>query len=382
MGGKRVYVVDDEPLMRDTMAAVLRRRHIEVTTADGISAFRQAFRLEDAGLVVMDLNLGDEDGLDGIEALLGFGYEGPLIFVSGVDERTLAKVESFARAKGLNVLGSLGKPFSASELATRAATLLARGDNGLETFRGGLRAGQVVPYYQAIVDLRDGSLVGAEALARWLNAAGEVVAPSVFVPLAESHGLIDELTVAMLNRAAADCAVWRRRTGRDLKVSVNVSASSLRDKGLLDALGSALREARLPADGLEIEVTESVAMGDVDRIMEILARISIKGVRVALDDFGTGFSSLVALMRMPFAKVKIDQSFVRLMTVDREARCIVEAILGMAKGLHLDAVAEGIEDAETLEALRGMGCRYAQGFHIARPMPGLDFEAFLQALPA
>jgi EAL domain-containing protein (putative c-di-GMP-specific phosphodiesterase class I) len=241
-----------------------------------------------------------------------------------------------------------------SELATRLELALERGGLSLS--------------YQPKIHLRTGALAGVEALARWREPDLGQVPPSAFVPVAERFGLIDALTEWVLKEALGQWALWAEQ-GLRVHISVNVSALSLRDPWLPDYLHRSCAQAGVPCDQLTVEVTES-ATQHIVRLLQTLSRLRLKGIGIALDDFGTGYSSLLQLRQLPYSELKVDQAFVREATESREARLIVKAIVDLAHGMGLIATAEGVEDMATLELMRALGCDDAQGFLLAKPLPG------------
>lgn len=380
----RVAVVDDDASMREFMRLSLRRSGYTVEAVEGLKELRTLFSGAPPAALVMDLNLGDEDGIDVIDFLAQARFAGPIVIVSGVERRTLAKVEGIAADRGLTVAGALTKPFRPRELADLLDGRLTVAEDPVSALASAIDAGEIQAYFQPIVDLTDGRTVGAEALARWVKPDGTLVPPSAFIDLAESNGLMRQLTAAVLDNALAVCRRWRERGHPDIWVAVNSSPSLVESENFFDDIQGAIRRADVPAANLQLEVTESVAMNDVDRITEVLSRLSIKGIRAALDDFGTGFSSLTALYRIPFAKVKVDQSFVYKVArtpADDEAETIVKAILGLAGGMGLDVVAEGVETEAAARFLAELGCAYGQGYWFAKPMPGSAFLDFVETGP-
>jgi diguanylate cyclase (GGDEF)-like protein/PAS domain S-box-containing protein len=229
-------------------------------------------------------------------------------------------------------------------------------------------------HYQPIVDMRTGELRSCEALARWRHPQRGMVSPAVFIPVAESSGLIAALGRWALHEACRQAVVWRESTrGASVRVAVNVSARQLTGGELVYDVCNALEASGLPADGLTVEVTESALMQDVDKAVETLGALRLLGIQVALDDFGTGYSSLGYLQRFPVDTIKIDKSFVDGLDAPDAQTALVRAIIGLAHGLGLGVVAEGIERDTQRHALLGMGCQIAQGYLFARPMPGTDF---------
>jgi diguanylate cyclase (GGDEF)-like protein/PAS domain S-box-containing protein len=238
----------------------------------------------------------------------------------------------------------------------------------LAELRQAMEANQLRLHYQPKVDLKTRSVVGAEALLRWPHPKRGLVAPGDFIPLAENTGLIRPLTRWVISRAAQEAKMFERG-GRPLPIAVNVSHRNLHDLRLLDDFGSALAEHGLPAERMQVEVTESAVMADPVRAGEVLQRLSGRGVRISLDDFGTGLSSLAMLRRLPVTELKIDGSFVRGMVGDgAEDTAIVRMASELGHNLGYSVVAEGVEDQWTLDILGTFGCDQAQGFYIARPM--------------
>ncbi len=226
--------------------------------------------------------------------------------------------------------------------------------------------------YQPQVNVASGRVVGVEALVRWRGMEDGPVTPDVFVPLAEQCGLIDRLTRWVLNHALDQAAAWHGE-GKALRVSVNLSTRNLAEPDLAQAVECALVEHGLSAEHLTLEITETYLLSDPDQALVQLKRLAAMGVRLSLDDFGTGYSSLTCLQRLPLHEIKIDRRFVRHMHASPDDRVIVEAVVGLARGLGKEVLAEGVEDLATLEALRAMGCRLVQGYYIAPPMPADQF---------
>ena len=222
--------------------------------------------------------------------------------------------------------------------------------------------------YQPKLSLRTGCVACVEALARW-DRGEEAIGPSDFIPIAERAGIIDALTDWALRSALRQWVAWRDQ-GVTIGVAVNVSAVSLRDLEFPDVLQRLCHLEGVPTDQVTVELTES-ATQHVIRLLDTLTRFRIKGIKVALDDFGTGYSSLLQLRQLPFTELKIDQHFIRDLTTAEDSRLIAKSVIDLAHALGLIAVAEGVEDAETLKLLGELGCDEVQGFFIAQPMaPG------------
>ena len=234
-----------------------------------------------------------------------------------------------------------------------------------------------VLHYQPAIDLTTGAVVGAEALVRWNHPERGLLGPLEFIPQAESSGVIHALGRWILREACATAAHWPDRLdGQRPAISVNLAASQLLLPSLVDDVATILAETGLPPAKLVLEVTES-ALVNLDSARGALSRLRGLGVRLALDDFGTGYSSLSYLADLPFDIIKIDQSFVASIGQGQRLDALLEGIIGLCDALHLTTVAEGVEQTAQLDWLVAHGCRAAQGYLFARPLPAADFERFL-----
>jgi diguanylate cyclase (GGDEF)-like protein len=244
--------------------------------------------------------------------------------------------------------------------------------------RRAIQSGQLEVHYQPQVQLNTGVVLGVEALARWEHPLRGQVSPGDFIPLAEATGLIRTLTMSVLDSALAQWRLWRS-AGIDVELAVNLSAGDLLDGSLPAGVQKLLERWSVPAERLTLEVTESTVIADSRGAGEVLARLSALGVRLSIDDFGTGYSSMSYLRTLPVNEVKIDRSFVTTLDTDDRDRLIVSSVVDLAHRLGLRAVAEGAESVRTLDELELLGCDLVQGFQLARPMPGADIEAWMNA---
>jgi diguanylate cyclase (GGDEF)-like protein len=261
------------------------------------------------------------------------------------------------------------------ERAERASDAL-----GLENeLRVGLDVGQVIVHYQPVLRLDDGVVLGVEALARWVHPTRGLLGPDVFLPVVERARLQHRLTRIVLDTALADLSRWRRQTGQDLWVAVNVSARELQEEGLATAVSRALAGHDLPGSALTIELTEHDAVADVRATSAVLRHLAGLGVRIGMDDYGTGYSSLTHVRDLVVDHVKIDRSFVARMDVEPSDAAVVAAILGLANGLGLGVVAEGVETAVHRDMLIDLGCDVAQGFLWSQAIPAGEITAMLAA---
>lgn len=246
--------------------------------------------------------------------------------------------------------------------------------------RRAIEQGELVLHYQPKVNLGDGELVGAEALVRWQHPERGLLAPSEFIPLAEHTSLIKPLTLLVLERGLEECRRWGS-DGHVLSVAVNISARNLLDAEFADAVAASLERWDIPADRLELELTETALMGNPARALEVLRRLGGLGVVLSIDDFGVGYTSLNQLKRLPIRVLKIDRSFVLNMATSAADAMIVRSTIDLGHNLGLQVVAEGIETQEIQDALRELGCDVGQGFHMGRPMPRAEFERWVASRP-
>jgi len=246
----------------------------------------------------------------------------------------------------------------------------------LGDLRRALERGELVLHYQPKISTSTGDVVSAEALVRWQHPARGLIFPDAFIPLAEHTGLIGPLTRYVLDAALTQARVWVD-AGRPLPVSVNLSARNLLDENLPAQVAELLAAHDVPAELLELEVTESALMTEPARAQRLLEQLCALGVWISIDDFGAGYTSLGQLKTMPVNELKIDKSFVMTMTEDRSNSLIVHSVVDLGHNLGLTIVAEGVESEQALSALREFGCDVAQGYHLSRPIPTAALDTWL-----
>ena len=230
--------------------------------------------------------------------------------------------------------------------------------------------------YQPKISLRDGSLAQVEALVRWNDPELGPVKPSHFVPLAEEHGLIHEMTQWGLRTILRQWIDWRDE-GLDVAIAFNISALSLQHLDFPDLVERMCRALEVPSDRMVLELTEGATQPLV-KLMDALTRFRIKGIGLAIDDFGTGYSSLMQLRQLPFTEVKIDQAFVADVPHSRDSRLIIQAVTDLAHGLGLTATAEGVETIEQLRIIRELGCDHVQGYLLSAPLDPSVLRPWMQ----
>ena len=247
----------------------------------------------------------------------------------------------------------------------------------LSDLRRAIESDELVLFYQPIAELATGSVTRVEALIRWIHPEHGLVMPNDFIPLAEPTGLMVPLTHRVLDLALSQCRAWSDR-GFDVRIAVNVSARNLHHSDLPGEVAQLLAKWNLPRASLELEITEGTVMSDPKHAIEILRALNALGVETPLDDFGTGYSSLAHLKRLPVSQLKIDASFVENLVTDHDDAAIVSSTLDLARNLGLSVVAEGVENITTWQRLVDLGCDFAQGYFLSRPLPAEQMTRWLE----
>ncbi|SCY28500.1 MULTISPECIES: EAL domain-containing protein [unclassified Pseudomonas] len=250
-----------------------------------------------------------------------------------------------------------------------------------QTIESGLRLGlqrkEFVLHYQPKLDLKSGKVVGVEALVRWNRPEHGLVYPADFIPVAEDSGLIVPLSQWVLQEACQQACRWQAQGMRPLCLSVNISAIDFRQRGFVEGIARTLKETGLDPTQLELEITESVLMQNIDTTVAILKAIKQQGIRLAIDDFGTGYSSLSYLQKFPVDVLKIDQSFVGDLSIDSNDAKLVSTIISLGKSLNLHIIAEGVETLEQLEFLKKHQCEEAQGYYFSKAVEPQAFADWM-----
>jgi len=357
--------------------------------ADGKQALASIQGIAPVDLVICDLDMPEMDGMELMRNLGQVNSAISVIIASAQDRSLLNAVDKMAHAYGVRLLGVIEKPVTFKTLKNLIAlheapkAQPAHAGTGAPSFSldqivQGVRERQFEPFFQPKTELATGRVVGAEALARWRHPEHGLIGPYAFIAPLEQSGMLDELTLLMLEKAAGACRAWRER-GMELTVSVNLSLVSLTDTTLASRITETVRLAGLDPHYMTLEITETTAMTEVAPALENLARLRMRGFGLSIDDYGTGFSSLRQLTRVPFTELKIDQSFVAGCAANPSSRAIVESSVEMARRLGIKSVAEGVETQEDWDVLQAAGCDVAQGYFIAKPMQASAFLTFCTA---
>jgi EAL domain-containing protein (putative c-di-GMP-specific phosphodiesterase class I) len=249
----------------------------------------------------------------------------------------------------------------------------------IDDFKQAIENKEFVVYYQPkfFIQKDTPELTSAEALVRWNHKKLGIIPPSIFIPLFEENGLIQELDNYVWNETANQIRIWKDKYNKSIKVSVNVSRIDIYDPNLLEKFKNIIKENKLSFDELILEITESAYTSDVDIIINRINELKDLGFIIEMDDFGTGYSSLNMISNLPLDALKLDMLFIKEAFTDKKDTKIIELIINLAKKLSLKVVAEGVETLEQLDALKELGCDIVQGYYYSKPIPAIDFEKFI-----
>ncbi|GAB2893897.1 EAL domain-containing protein [Uliginosibacterium flavum] len=384
-------VVDDSALQRMNAVEVLRQAGIQrIYEAEdglaGLDAIRNLF--PPPALLVVDLEMPRMDGIEMLQALATENYRPPVLIASSTHASLVSSVEAMCHELGLPILGAFEKPFTLEVLQrallsfdhildVRQAHRRTETEIGADEVREALRSSQILPHFQPKICLVTGEVLGLEALARWISPVRGPVSPAAFIPVAEDHGLITELTLNMLDAVLRQMLEWQAQ-GFMPSVAVNLSALSLTERNFVDEIIKRTREAGIDPAKIVIEITESALISNMGAGLGALGRLRLKGFGLSMDDYGTGFSTTQQLSRLPLTELKIDRSFVSGAPNKTSLRTILASVIHMGGDLGLTTLAEGVETESELRLVQSLGCHQVQGFLLARPMPGDAVWPWLQ----
>ncbi|EGN75133.1 EAL domain-containing protein [Idiomarina sp. A28L] len=397
MSKPSLIILDDDEQTGVTIQHIAEYAGLDSYFTDSPDEFLTRIIATPPDFIVLDLIMPGMDGVEVIQQLAGLDLQSQIIITSGAGQRILDAASRSVSAHGLNVLGTLQKPFSPKTFRdlVQKSTKMSAKDNAkrsetkalsatpdyrtlvtLESVREAIAKKQITIAVQPKFESRFHLVNGFEVLARWHHAEYGNIPPYYFIDIAEKHDLIDDLTRLVMQQAVPFLAQLIEQSStsdftgdaRSLTLAINISALSLHSNDLFSELEALLKEYKLSPERIILELTETGAMADPVASLDLLTRLRIKGFRLSIDDFGTGYSSLLQLVRLPFTEVKIDRSFVHSAVTSDESRKVIKGIVDLAHALDMDVTAEGVEDAETLEYLHDVGCDLIQGFYFARPM--------------
>jgi EAL domain-containing protein (putative c-di-GMP-specific phosphodiesterase class I) len=383
---RNLLVIDDDLAQCVTICEIGSRAGFRPS---GASCFEEAVRhLERSRFdcITLDLSLGERSGAELLRTIAEIDRHAPIILISGVDRRIQSSTLRIARSLGLSTR-SLPKPISPPELrtallsSTRTACAKSSATAGgpditVADLENAFKNDEFSVAFQPKILLATGSVVGFEALARWSRPGFGNVPPVEFIPAIDRAELQPALMDLVLRKASETCLELSAHNP-DFSIAVNVSPLLLSDLSLPNRIIQVLDQTGLPPEKLILEVTEETAMSDIDKAMEILVQLRLRGIGISIDDFGTGYSSLVALSRMPFSEMKIDRSFVQNCDWDADDWKVVRSSVLLAHEFGMKVVAEGIETSGVCERLADIGCDIGQGYLFSPPLNASAMASWL-----
>jgi EAL domain-containing protein (putative c-di-GMP-specific phosphodiesterase class I)/ActR/RegA family two-component response regulator len=382
----RVLVIDDDPNICAIIANKASNIGMEcITTCDALGFFESL--TADVTLIVLDLKMPNTDGIEILRSLGEYRCQAGIILMSGIGKRVIQTAEEFASNLGLSTVGHLTKPFSLAQLED----MLLRNPKPPVTkgpgqqlhisfdrvdFGQAIEKGEFVLHYQPQIQVMTGHCVGVEALVRWQHPIYGLIVPDSFIGFAEEFDLIRALTWTVLKKGLAEMGTLIDQDGSPLSLSFNISVLSLHDLTFPNTLIALLEDFDVSPERIILEITEAGLIRNLSQTLDVLTRLRMKGIRLSIDDFGTGYSMMEQLRNIPANELKIDKSLLQNLHVDNY-RVIVQKIIELAHELDVIAVAEGVETRLQFDFLRSKSCDVAQGYFFSRPLPKLEFIAWL-----
>lgn len=373
-------VAEDDDFQRRWLVIMLgnlgAKNIIEVV--DGLAALRT---LQDKSQKVdigfIDLNMPGMDGMELIRHMAKDNCQTSIILASALDSSLLFSVGTMSKAYGIDLLGIIEKPATPEALLeliklyrtpqTRLKSIESVPNFTFADIQHGLQNQQFEPFFQPKVELTTGQVKGAEAFARWNHPQYGLISPTAFIPILEQEGEMDPLAWIVIEKSVAACRAWHEQ-GFAIPVSINLSPSSLAKEGLAEKVTEYVAQQGLDPKHVIFEVTESAAVINVPYFLENLARLRMKGFGLSVDDYGTGNSSMQQLLSIPFSELKIDRAFVAGASENHALELVLSASLELCRKLNRHSVAVGVETQQDWDFVKKLGCTYAQGYYIAKPM--------------
>lgn len=383
----KALIIDDDIDIADIIEPILEEIGFISIQKIIKSADIQKIYKDDIDLIVLDLFMPDMDGVEILRYLGEKNSKSHIILVSGHSKQVLLSAEHVAKAYGLNILGTITKPFSIdvlfelirkfNEIPDREKKFtIPAAEFTSEFFREAFSENYFQLYYQPQLDLKKKEVIGFESLIRINHPKFGLLFPDQFLPNIEKLGLMTEMTMFVITKAISFLGELKKK-GYEKSISINVSILDLLDTSLPEQIDHLAKKYDIYPKFIMIELIETGKIGNNPRCLEILTRLSMKGFSLSIDDFGTGYSSLEQLVNAPFDELKIDRSFVLKISDKIESRTIIESVVALAHKINLSVVAEGIETKEIAGILADLGVDKGQGYFFSVPLPELSVESYL-----
>ncbi len=390
IGHLHFLVAEGDSRVRKTLCEALRQlgsaRITEVPDGHmALRCFQDSFT-PPIDIAIIDIAVAGMDGLELLRSLAVMNCRARVIIVGQLANNLLFSIETMAQAYGIDLLGTLGKPVNAQalgQLVRNYAPPVAPLDRPVPPVFSfaevgyALQAGQFEPYFQPKIALETGHVKGLEVFARWIHPVHGELGPSSFIDALEENGRIDFLDWCMIEKSV-ECCRSLHDHGLPIEVSINVAPETLAHPAFIQQIAACMERHQVAPMYLTFEMPESSVLTHDPSFLERLVRLRMTGYGLAIDDYGTGRSNLQLLARVPFTELKIDRTFVDGASRRRALGTVLSSCLGLARSLDRESCAVGVETRQDWDFLQGLGCTYAQGYHIARPMKAQAFPAWLQ----
>lgn len=372
-------VAEDDLSQRQWLVIMLANLGIRniIEVGDGLEALRvlqdKSRRID---LSFIDLDMPRMDGIELIRHLAKENHRTAIVLTNALDSSLLFSVQTMSKAYGITILGTVAKPATPESL--QALIQLYKPPNEalqhaevaaftIEEILQGLQDKEFEPLFQPKVELATGQVKGVEAFARWRHPQRGLMAPPTFIPVLEKHGKMDALVWAVIEKSAAAWLNWRAQ-GFAVPFSVNISPSSLEQGGFAETFVDYVGRQGIGEQHIILEITESAAVTNVPYFLENLVRLRMKGIHLSVDDYGSGHSSMQELLRIPFSELKIDRAFVAGASESQPMELVLSSSFELCRKLNRISVGVGVETQQDWDFLIKLGCVYAQGYYIAKPM--------------
>ena len=391
MPNKRVLIVEDSSLQRHMLSVICYEAGYQtILVTNGLEALEALDELS-FDLIITDLEMPKMDGLQFLRRIAELNINSNIMLISGHSESLLNAAQELANQFGLNIVGTLKKPYipetflktlnemEAGQPDDKMSSQFMGSFQGMlscEAVKAGLESGALTSHYQPKVRYNKGVVIGFESLARWTTVDGKTLGPATFIPTAEVNGLINPLTDQIMELSFADLARWTKK-GFNLPVSINISPDNLKDVEFPDRVKLLVEKYNVDPASIVLELTESKVLENATDCLEVMSRLRLMHFGLSIDDFGTGYSSLKQLQFIPFTELKLDRSYVAAATHHPTSRTVLETGINLAKSLSLTCIAEGVETKEQAALLSSLGCDRHQGYLYAKPMPRDEVQNWL-----
>jgi len=384
--GKRIIVIDDDADIGLLIADVADSMGFCCEVTKDAESFLETLN-PDTSMIFLDLLIPGLDGIEILRLLAQRKCNTSIVMMSGVDKRVIESARALGVSLGLSIVGHLAKPFHISELETlfgiqRALQpILSPGKRAVIHFGNdelirAVERDEFVLHYQPQIEISTRRVVGIEGLVRWQHPQRGLIFPDSFIPIAEEQGLIDPLTARVFQHGLSQISSFSDNRGNPLTISLNISATSLRDLDFPDRFTELVRSHNFQPENVILEITEGVLIRELSKSLDILARLRMKGVKLSIDDFGTGYSMMQQLKNVPATELKIDKSIIQSLDHNSD-RVIAQKSIELGHELGMTVVAEGVETQGQLDFLVHHGCDIAQGYLFMKPIPADTLREWL-----